>query len=192
MKTSRIGSRIARLSLVVIFLLITAHRLPAPIQEIAESPTPAPEQSARPTPAPERSAKPKPKPTTKPKVTSDNSQSSTKRQTPSPAPKTQPTPQSRFAGTWSGTVYCPHPWLGGDSQCTYIINASESSVTESCERFNRQTAAATVSGNSISWDNGWFKAYHNTLTLLEGGRTARVTITSSSYGNGSGTVKKVN
>jgi hypothetical protein len=36
-----------RLSLVVAVLLITAHRLPAPIQEIPESPTPAPEQSPK-------------------------------------------------------------------------------------------------------------------------------------------------
>src|SRR6266700_8186918 len=36
--------------LAVMLLLITAHRLPAPISEIPESPTPAPEQSAKPKP----------------------------------------------------------------------------------------------------------------------------------------------
>jgi hypothetical protein len=58
---------------VAIMLLISAHRLPAPIQEVPESPTPAPEQSAK---------------------------SKPKRQTASP-PQTHstqnPTP---FAGTW--------------------------------------------------------------------------------------------
>jgi hypothetical protein len=42
--------------LVAALLLVTAHRLPAPIQEVPESPTPAPEQSAN--PKPKRTIKP--------------------------------------------------------------------------------------------------------------------------------------
>jgi len=52
------------LLLVLTLLLVTAHRLPAPIQEVPESPTPVPEQSA----------KPKPKRTIKPKVSSEDSE----------------------------------------------------------------------------------------------------------------------
>src|SRR5438046_10693239 len=81
--------------LVLAFLLATTSRLPAPIQEVQESPTPAPEQSA----------KPKPKRTVKPKVTNENSESSTKRQTPSPIPKNQATPNRNLLdGTWDGTL----------------------------------------------------------------------------------------
>jgi hypothetical protein len=155
-------------------LFVTAHRLPAPIQEVPETPTPAPQQSAM----------PKPKRTIKPKVANENSESSTKRKTPAP------TPRARFAGTWSGTVNVPNPLEGGDSNCTYVINAAENSVAETCERFNKNTSAATVNGNTISWNNGFFKEYNNALTLIGDGRTAQITITSS-WGNGSGTVTRV-
>jgi hypothetical protein len=67
------------LLLTVALLLIAPHRLPAPISEIPESPTLAPEQSA----------KPKPKRTTKPKVTSESSD--TFRENVSAGPQTQPT-----------------------------------------------------------------------------------------------------
>jgi hypothetical protein len=162
------------LLLTVALLLITAHQLPAPIQEVPESPTPALEQSAT----------PKPKRTIKPKVANENSESSTKRKTPAPNPR------ARFAGTWSGTVNVPNPLEGGNSNCTYVINAAENSVAETCERFNKNTSAATVNGSTISWKNGIFKEYNNALTLIGDGRTAQITITSS-WGNGSGTVTRV-
>src|SRR5947207_13310154 len=68
--------------------LTTAHRLPAPIQEVPESPTPAPEQSA----------KPKPKRTTKPKPKPEASESAT-----NPAGQQPSAQQSRFADKWEGT-----------------------------------------------------------------------------------------
>jgi hypothetical protein len=55
--------RTLTLLLTVALLLITTHRLPAPISEIPESPTPTPE----------RSAKPKLKRTPKPKPAAQNS-----------------------------------------------------------------------------------------------------------------------
>jgi hypothetical protein len=76
--------RILGFCLIVALLLITAHRLPAPISE--DSPTPAPEQSA----------KAKPRRTVKPKA-SENSESSTKAKTSSPTPNRNP-----FDGTWVG------------------------------------------------------------------------------------------
>jgi hypothetical protein len=76
-------------SLVAALLLITAHRLPAPISETPESPTPAPEQSE----------KPKPKRTTKPKPKPEASESAT-----NPARQQPSSKQSRFAGVWAGTM----------------------------------------------------------------------------------------
>src|SRR5438132_2723254 len=72
-------------------LLITAHRLPAPIQEV-------------PTPAPEQSAKPKPKPLSKPKPKSEASESAT-----NPVKQQRSSKQNRFAGTWVGTMQT-FPW----------------------------------------------------------------------------------
>jgi hypothetical protein len=70
-----------RLLCVIALLIIFPLRLPAPIQEGPESPTPAPEQSA----------KPKPKRTIRPKVTTENSESSTG--------STAPSTQKEHAGT---------------------------------------------------------------------------------------------
>lgn len=97
-------------ALVVLFvLLIGTHRLPAPIQEI-ESPTPAPEQSA----------KPKPKRSVKPKVNSEASESATNPARPKPSPK-----QSRFAGTWAGTM--PEvPW--GNVATELIVDQTETTM----------------------------------------------------------------
>jgi cytoskeletal protein RodZ len=83
--------RTLTLLLIVALLLITAHRLPAPIQEVPESPTPAA------TPVPAESAKPKPKRISKPK--SEASQQAT-----SPARQKPSSKQSRFAGIWVGTM----------------------------------------------------------------------------------------
>lgn len=84
-----ISRRTFSFSLVAAFFLITAHRLPAPIQETPESPTPAPEQSE----------KAKPKRTTKPKVKSEASEPATNSAKQQPSAK-----QSRFAGVWVGTM----------------------------------------------------------------------------------------
>jgi hypothetical protein len=74
-------SCIIRVLLAIVLLLVTAHRLPAPISEIPESPTPSPEQSA----------KPKPKRTIRPRVTTENPESSTG--------STAPSTQKEHAGT---------------------------------------------------------------------------------------------
>jgi hypothetical protein len=63
------------LALTFALLLITAHRLPAPIQEVPQSPTPGP------TVAP--AGQPKKSP---------------------PKPKSKPTGAARFAGTWIGRI----------------------------------------------------------------------------------------
>jgi F5/8 type C domain-containing protein len=70
---------VTRCLVIAALLLVTAHRLPAPIQEVPETPTPVPKQSA----------KPKPKPTIKPKVTSESPENSTRREASSPQPKSE-------------------------------------------------------------------------------------------------------
>jgi F5/8 type C domain len=82
------------LSLTIALLLIGARQLPAPIQEVPESPTPAPEQFA----------KPKSKRTIKPAVTSERSQSPTKHKAP-------PQPQNEAASNL-------HPFNIPQSQIT--------------------------------------------------------------------------
>jgi hypothetical protein len=129
--------RTSRLLLVVALLLVTAHRLPAPIVETPENPTPTPKQSA----------KPKPKRTIKPKVTNENAERSTKKQLPSPTPplvpakpratpkrevpvtrksdvtsqNVQPNRAHQFDGVWK-TV--PH----ADSSYTLIIKGDKSAA----------------------------------------------------------------
>jgi cell division septation protein DedD len=79
--------------IVATLILVTAHRLLAPIQERPESPTPAPEQSAKPTPKRAASRE----------VPKENSKRLEKRENPSPETKTQVDPQRNlFDGTWRG------------------------------------------------------------------------------------------
>lgn len=97
--------------LVAALLFVTAHRLPAPIQEVPESPTPAPEQPA----------KPKPKRTTKPKPKSETNELAT-----TPA-KQQPSPkQSRFAGKWVGTM---PTFPAGDQAAELAVDPAETTMT---------------------------------------------------------------
>ena len=130
------------LYLTVGLLLATTHRLPAPIQEVPESPTPAPEQSA----------KPKPKRTVKP-TASPNSESSTKRQTPSSTPKNQATPnRNPFDGTWLGT-FNGVP-TKGNVQFTLTVSANGSVVNETSSTFGSLTNRATPDGRTTRWQDG--------------------------------------
>jgi hypothetical protein len=148
-------------SLVAALLLVTAHRLPAPISEIPESPTPAPEQSA----------KPKPKRTIKPKAESENSERSTKRQTPSPTPSIQP----RFAGTWNGTL---NRGLLGNVNYTLIVNAAGTLVKEICSSCDNTAPEhpAHWDGFTITWRGGALNEVACALTPDNEGKTARVTM----------------
>jgi hypothetical protein len=75
MKTSLPIKRWVCLLIIATFLLITTHRLPAPIQEVPESATP--------TPAVAPPAQPRKSP---------------------PKPKSKPSGATRFAGTWTGRI----------------------------------------------------------------------------------------
>jgi hypothetical protein len=145
--------------LVLVFLLVGAHRLPAPIQEVPESPTPAPEQSA----------KPKPKRTVKPKA-NESSESSTKRQTPSSTPKNQATPnRNPFDGAWLG-IFKNIPFYG-DVEFTITITGTGTALTSKSSTFGVRTYQSTCDGTSVKWTDG---PSHGTLTPNSDGRTAVV------------------
>lgn len=149
--------RTLALLLTVALLLITAHRLPAPISEIPESPTPAPEQSA----------KSKPKRTIKSKATSESSESSTSHQTPSPQPKSQATPtQPRFAGTWNGIMDCG---IYGIIDHTIAITQDSMTVWQTKNPSVRGSGAPQISGDTITirYDTCYW-----TLTPNPDGKTA--------------------
>jgi hypothetical protein len=164
-----------RALLVLAFLLATTHPLPAPIQEIPESPTPAPEQSAKPTP----------KRTTKPKATRESSESSTTRQTASPPAQLQQHP--RFPGTWRGTL----PFgLAGDLHLTLVVNTYGTSVTESGGLVGTVTFKATNDGKTVSWHSGVLKEIAWTLTPNPDGQTALLTAKSLYIGSPSAVFRR--
>lgn len=142
------------LSLALLFVL--AHRSPAPIQEVPESPTPAPDQPA----------KTKPKPKITPKVSSENSESSTKRQTAS-SPQTHPTQNlTPFAGTWVAKTGFP---VG----VTLIVSpAQDSAVVKGLPVWGDRAGRPTANGNTLSWT---FLAEKWNMVIARDGKTAVVT-----------------
>ena len=125
--------RTLTLPLAVVLLFVTAHRLPAPISEIPESPTPAP------TVAP--TAKPKSKPLPKPKPKSEASASATNPVRGQPSSK-----QSRFAGTWVGTM--PEvPW--GNVATELVVDQTETTMEWQESGKQKGHAKAKLSGNTL-------------------------------------------
>lgn len=145
-----------RLFAVATMWLITAHRLPAPIQEVPETPTPASVESA----------KSKPKRTTKAKVTSESSESSTKRQT-SSSPQTHPTQNpTPFAGTWIAKTGFP-------AGVTLTISpAQDSAVVKGLPFWGDRAGRPTANGNTLSWT---FLAEKWNMVIAADGKTAVVT-----------------
>jgi hypothetical protein len=154
------------------FIVVTAHRLPAPISEIPESPTPAPQESAQ----------PKTK-RTKARVTSEESgnqpreDESTKEHVSvrSHATKTTTIPaQPKFAGTWSGSIT---EFVWGTFDLTLIVNTSGTSVT-SKSKFGTTGHATTCDGQTVKWREGVFNEVVWTFTPNSDGQTAAVTANS--------------
>jgi hypothetical protein len=102
---------VTRLCLICCLLFVTSHRLPAPIAE-ESTPTPAPEQLAKP--------KTKTLPKSKPKSEASEPAKNPVRQQQSPK-------QSRFAGTWVGTMQT-FPW--GNWAIVLTVDPNESTMTE--------------------------------------------------------------
>ena len=148
----------SRFLLGAVFLLITAHRLPAPIQEVPESPTPAP------TVAP--TAKPKPKLSPKPKPKAEASESATSPSKRQVGPRT-----SRFAGKWVGTM--PEvPW--GNIATELIVD--ETGTTMQWQESGKQkgTEKARLTGDTLQATFQVGVAATWSLTPQPDGATARV------------------
>lgn len=144
--------------LVTTFLLITTPRLPAPIQEVPESPTPAP--TVAPTVKPKAKASPK----MKPKSEASESATNPARQQPSPK-------QSRFAGKWVGTM--PEvPW--GNVATELIVD--ETGTTMQWQESGKQkgTEKARLSGDTLQATFKVGVAATWSLTPQPDGATARV------------------
>src|SRR5437868_10952795 len=108
--------RTLALLLTVALLFVTAHRLPAPIQEVPESPTPAPADAAMVQPK-----KSPPKPKEKP---SAEASAKPQRKTTTAPPRTG---AARFAGTWIGRITADKM---GDVDVTLTISTDGRSVAQ--------------------------------------------------------------
>lgn len=143
----------------IALLLISAHRLPAPISEV-ETPAPTPEQSAK-----TRQAR-----ALKPKAANENSERPGKRRSPSPTPKIQPTQQSRFAGAWTGVMHT-FPW--GDIPQTITVDPMEATMRiVSIKPAGDSTVRAEQHGGTLTGHFGSGGTY--SLTPLADGSTALV------------------
>jgi hypothetical protein len=151
----------------VIWLLMT-QRLPAPIQEIPESPTPAPVSETTTTPI----AKPKVS-KTKEKAAElesrEKERSSTK-----VAPISAPAHQgpARFAGMWKGKI---NQGLLGHTPTTLRIDPA-ATLVELSRNLGGGSRPLTISGNSASWKTGVVGEIVWTLTPNSDGQTAQVTM----------------
>ncbi|HEX7517888.1 MAG TPA: hypothetical protein VF345_11455 [Chthoniobacterales bacterium] len=154
-----------RLTLVVLLLFSTAHRLPAPIVEAPENPTPAPEQASK--PKWKRSMR------ANSRATSSNNESAKAPATSGPG---------RFAGSWSGTI---SQGVWGNVQVPLAINADGTSV-----KMTSGERPATVNGNTITWKSGLFNEITWTLTLQSNRTTAFVTSKSGLGVNGTATFSR--
>jgi len=141
------------LPLITAFLLATAHRLPAPIQESQESPIPAPE----------RSGKPKAKRTAK-----SETDSSVPRASATPAQRAG----KRFAGTWSGTIQTFPP---GPTATALTVDSTETSATLTWRLATNPPARAIIVGDTLQATFGsGLGAATFSLTPQPDGQTANV------------------
>ncbi len=151
----------------VIWLLMT-QRLPAPIQEVSESPTPAPVSEMTATPIAKLKAS-KTKAKAAETESAEKERSSTK-----VAPISAPAHQgpARFAGTWSGKI---NQGLLGHTPTTLKVDSAATSV-ELSRNLGGGTRSVTSTGNTISWHTGIVGEIAWTLTPSGDGQTAQVTM----------------
>ena len=168
---------IARFFVVAVILLIGAHRLPAPISEVPESPTPAPEGQAKPK-----------KPLSKPIAVESKAKTKSEAK-----PSATPAPQgpARFAGTWTGTI---NQGILGTPQVKLVINADATLVTHSSDLSGAMgTHRAKINGNTLEWHTGWgwLNGLAWTLTPNADGQTARATSKSMVSVHGPATFSRI-
>ena len=156
------------LILAVILTIASSQRLPAPV--IEESQTPAPEEETR--PKSRHPSKPKPAPRTSEQ----------------PPAREAAAPVQRFAGTWKGTVEIVDLVWGGHREYTIQIDSTERFVSNN-EPGGAKRAPATITGNSISWQGGWFGAWTWTLVANPDGQTAQLSHTGMATGSSGSAVR---
>jgi len=167
----KIGS-CRRIFLSLIALCVFAHRLPAPIQEIPESPTPAPEQQMKPKKTQSKSKAVE----SEPKIKSE-AKPSAKRAAQGPA---------RFAGTWTGTI---NQGILGNIEISLVIDTTRISVKE-ISKVGTFTHPATTNGNMLTWRAGWLNEIAWTFTPASDGKTAAATSKSGFGVNGAAIFRK--
>ena len=161
-----------RFLLIVSLLVITAHRLPAPIQEV-ETPTPTPAEQAR-----------SKKSSAKPKAKAAESEAAPKTQARSSSTSAAaPQGAAKFAGTWTGTIDQPM----GTSKVSLLFNATGTSVTFAGRK---RRAVIKNDGNTISWHSGLMEGNVWTLTPNSDGKTAHVTLRGGMGGEWSATFNR--
>jgi len=138
-------SYLIRVLLLVGLLLVTAHRLPAAISEVQETPTPT--ATIVPTAAP------------------------TQHPTATPIAGPDSTGAARFAGTWTGKINMEKI---GDVEVTLVINADATSLTQS-SKLATDVRAVSSTGDSLAWHTGVKNKIAWTLKLNPGGETATAT-----------------
>ena len=162
--------------LLFLFALVAVHRLPAPIQEIPESPAPASEQTA----------KPKTKRLIKPKASKSSENSTTAKSLSKSSQTVSLQGPARFAGTWSGII---NQGVLGDIAISLVINATGTSVQET-SKIGTFTHPAAIGGNTMTWKSGWLSEIGWTFTPNNDGKTAVVSATSAFGVNGSATFQR--
>jgi hypothetical protein len=147
----RVGQmRKSMMLLCLALFLISAHRLPAPIQEIQESPTPAATPRLTLKVEPARTSKPIPTP--KPKSSKAES-TAAERKRARPEKAAQPTVTQRtgkrFAGTWMGTMHAEN---GQTYPVTVIIDPTETKVTANGPVFANEEGRIQINGDTLTWN----------------------------------------
>ena len=143
--------RAKQLLATAVLLLVSVHRLPAPIQEVPEKPTPAVREHPK---------KPRPKAT----EAESPAKSTTKRAATTAARK--------FAGTWSGTIQTFPP---GPTATALTVDSTETSVTLTWRLANNPPARAIIIGDTLqaTFGSGIGTATFS-LTPQPDGQTANV------------------
>jgi hypothetical protein len=169
------------ISLSLALLLITAARLPAPIQEIPESQTPAPQESVS-QQKPKHSAKSKPK--AEPREASNKRHESTQL---TQIKARRPENQSRCAGVWTGMLSFG---IVGTAEETLTIDPTGTVVLEK-NQFGSATHPATWNGATVRFQAGALNEITFTLTPNGDGQTAVVTADSMFISNPGAAFRKI-
>jgi len=148
---------------------VAIDRLPAPVQEIPESPTPTIAESTKTSTKALRKSK---------AVESESKIKSTSK----PAPTVV---RPKFAGQWKGTLN----GAANGAVVTIIVSPAEDSATvQGLPVWGDRRGRATAHGNTLSWP---FMAESWTMTVAPDGKTATVTGHHWPTGSSSGTLERL-